>query len=193
MLGICGTTQLPQLPWLAVGVQQHGDQLAVGSFTPVQGDCSSWGGQSCPRRWHSHMKHCPLAGQVPQAPLQFAGTDQAAFSPRWSADMWDHAHSIGTHSLFLGSSPLKANAWPGMRGCPPECHLIHHLCYSQVRASSKNLCSLASSAGRCCPPQSRLNEPLLPVSCSSQHLLMAASLCRSLSWSGGKELTLQRL
>lgn len=57
MLGICGTIQLPQLPWLAVGVQQHGDQLAVGSFIPVQGDCSGWGGQSCPGRWHSHMKH----------------------------------------------------------------------------------------------------------------------------------------
>lgn len=51
--------------------------------------------------------------------------------------MWDHAHSLGTHSSSLGSSPLEVTARPGMRGCPPKYHLAHHLCYSQVRASSK--------------------------------------------------------
>lgn len=51
--------------------------------------------------------------------------------------MWDHAHSLGTHSSFLGSSPLEMTARPGMRDCPPKCHPAHHLCYSQVTASSK--------------------------------------------------------
>lgn len=83
------------------------------------------------------MKHCPLAGPMPQPPLQFARTDQTAFSPRWNAGMWDHDQAWGGHNSFLGSSPLEVTTWPGVRGYSPECHLTHHLCYSQVRASSK--------------------------------------------------------
>lgn len=49
------------------------------------------------------MKHCPLAGQLPQQSLQFARADQAVFDPSWSAHVWDHAHSLGTQILFLGS------------------------------------------------------------------------------------------
>lgn len=49
------------------------------------------------------MKHCPLAGLLPQQPLQFTRADQAVFSPNWSPGVWDHAHSLGTQSLFLDS------------------------------------------------------------------------------------------
>lgn len=114
-LGMCGSC-VPQLPWLSVGAQQHGAQLAVGSFTPAQGTVPAWGGLSCPGRWHSRMKHCPLAGQVPQPPLQFARAGPAALSPIWSTGMWVHAHSQGTHSSehrVFGLFPSGGNclAW----------------------------------------------------------------------------------
>lgn len=144
---VCQDLNLGHLPLSKLGMWYH--RAATASLACCQspkawghsllyrGSAHGWGGQPCPGRWHCHMKHCPLAGQVPQPSLQFARVGQATFSPSWSTGMWVHAHSLGTHSSFPGSSPLEATAWPGMRGSPTECQLAHHLCYSQVRASSK--------------------------------------------------------
>lgn len=116
--------------------------------------------------------------------LQTVGAGMAALACSWSTCTQGLAHSWCHAACCCCWTFLEGTARPTVSAAVLSAtSLVTH---SKARSEpAPKFRSLASNAGSHSPPQSRLIEPLLPVSC---HLLMAAALCRQplppSSWAG---------